>query len=299
MKVCILGCTGMLGSMVLNFLSRVDYGFSIVATYRETHQKIRSVDFRCFDVEDFNEEDLIKILHGADYIINCIGYIKQHMKKDNINGTIKAIKINSLFPNILSKVVSDGKIIQIATDCVYNGDKGQYAETSQYNAQDIYGISKNLGEVKQDKFFNLRCSIVGLQPNKSLSLLDWLYNHTENNTVHGFTNHQWNGITVYHFAKICLGIILNNATLPKIQHIVPGSFVTKYELLKIAAKVFGREDLNILPFAANENLDMRLITNNIKTNNLIWVNAGYNTPPSVSRMMEEFYIYYKKNMLAN
>ena len=44
------------------------------------------------------------------------------------------------------------KVIQIATDCVFDGLKGNYTEDDKHNAIDVYGKTKSLGEVSADNF---------------------------------------------------------------------------------------------------------------------------------------------------
>ena len=52
------------------------------------------------------------------------------------------------------------RIIQIATDCVYDGVNGNYSETDLHNPTDIYGKTKSLGEVPEPDFLNIRCSMI-------------------------------------------------------------------------------------------------------------------------------------------
>ena len=64
------------------------------------------------------------------------------------------------------------KIFQIATDCVFDGEKGNYSELDSHNARDVYGKSKSLGEVNNKNFYNLRCSFKLVDD----PLLKWLVN---------------------------------------------------------------------------------------------------------------------------
>ena len=71
--------------------------------------------------------------------------------------------INSSLPNFLSNlsIKFSFKLIHISTDCVFDGKKGNYKETSIPNSTDDYGFSKSLGEVYSENCITLRTSIIG------------------------------------------------------------------------------------------------------------------------------------------
>lgn len=251
MKTAILGPTGMLGSMVNK-------------TWEGPH--------KAFDRKELNAEfPQIKKLADFDWVINCVGMIKPYCVDSG-----RAIRVNALFPHYLPE-----NTIQIATDCVYSGKSGNYTETDEHDALDVYGKTKSLGEAPQVK--NLRCSIIGPEAKNHISLLDWFLSQEE---VNGFTNHWWNGITTYHFSLICQGIIREGIELPNLQHIVPGDSVSKASLLKIIAKAYDKK-IKVNSVLAPEFVDRTLRTNNPELNNRIWRAAGYSKPPTIKQMIEE------------
>jgi dTDP-4-dehydrorhamnose reductase len=105
--------------------------------------------------------------------------------------------------------------------------------------------------------------------------------------VSGYTNHQWNGITTLHFARICQGIIKQDLDLPHVQHVVPSGIISKFELLQCFARLYDRPDIAITPTNAQAIIDRTLSTTNKPLNQLIWRAAGYSDPPSVQQMVEE------------
>ena len=247
--VAILGNTGMLGSMVCNTWNG---------------------DFISTDRSQINAENPVFFIE-ADWIINCIGVIKPYC--DDIQ---RAIMVNALFPHKLQQ-----QTIQIATDCVYSGKKGNYVETDPHDPQDVYGKTKSLGEAPHIK--NLRCSIIGPEVKNKTSLLEWFL---QQSSAKGFTNHYWNGITTYHFSLICQGAIKHNIKLPNLQHIVPADKVTKASLLEIIAQAYGK-DIPVERIKAPEAIDRTLSTNNPELNLALWQAAGYKEPPTIARMIQE------------
>jgi dTDP-4-dehydrorhamnose reductase len=291
-KVVILGSTGMLGSSVLDVFAK-DGSLEIIATAREEKlfDKNSQVEWKIFDAESNNvEENLIKIFNNIDYVINCIGIIKPYAKDDNSQHIKRAIKVNSLLPQIINdlSLKSGFKVLQIATDCVYSGIKGSYNENDKHDALDVYGKTKSLGEVVGNKnFYNLRCSIIGKEKKSFVSLLEWFLNQPKEAILNGFTNHDWNGVTTHHFGKICLGVIKNNLELPSMHHVVSGDILSKYQMLKIFAKYFNRNDLIINAVEAPVKIDRTVATLDSSLNQKIWQVAGYKTPPTIEKMVEE------------
>lgn len=280
-KIAILGKTGMLGS-------------ATNAEFKKEYDLIATTRYE-LDAECSLEQDLEKILKGCDYAINCIGIIKPYIHDDNSYEVQRAIKVNSLFPHRLANVanVTGTKIIQIATDCVYDGQKGNYDEESFHNPIDIYGKTKSLGEVCAENFLNLRCSIIGLEQKSFLSLLEWFLNQPQNAEVSGYLNHYWNGITTRAFAKICRGLIEKRAWFSGHQHILASDAPSKAQMLKIFAEVFNREDIKIENLNSKIPINRTLNTLNPELHQNIWQYAGYNEIPTVEKMVRELKLYKK------
>jgi dTDP-4-dehydrorhamnose reductase len=209
----------------------------------------------------------------SGWIINCIGAIPQKEISSSLMW-----KINNDFP----RNINGGKVIQIATDCVFRGDNGPYSEDSIKDALDDYGKSKIAGEVASS--LKIRCSIVG--PDKTdASLFEWVRQQPLGAKVDGFVDHIWNGITTQVFAKLCSGLIQENVFVNETFHFVPADKVSKFELVKMIAEKTGRTDLTINPVETSNPVDRTLITNNPEMNLRLWSLAGYSQPPSIQEMI--------------
>ena len=297
-QVYVLGATGMLGSMVLNVFAK-DEDFSVVATARNTKErktiqkKYPKIKIKILDVEFISLRDLKIALWGADWIINCIGIIKPYIHDDNFQEIERAIRINSLFPHTLAKVAKEikAKVLQIETDCVFSGKKGKYKENDLHDPLDVYGKTKSLGETYADNVYHLRNSIIGPEPVAHISLLDWFLYQPKNAKTNGYSDHYWNGITTYHFVKICLGIIKKNPKIPRLQHVIPSDVVSKEKLLRIFSRYFNREDIRIKSVKAPQKINRTLATENPEMNKRIWRASGYVKVPSVETMVKELSEY--------
>lgn len=298
--VLILGSTGMLGSMLLDVLSQ-ESEFILYTTVRQHNalaqlrKKYPKVTFFLFDADKDKFGNLLTKTKKIDWIINAIGIIKPFIHEENSEEVRRAISINSVFPfEVAKETYKKGiKIIQIATDCVYSGEKGNYVETSKHDALDVYGKTKSLGEVPSENFYNLRCSIIGPEEGTQKSLLEWFRSQKKGAQLSGFTNHSWNGITTLHFAKLSIGIIKSNTKLNNVQHIVPGNLVTKAELLHIFAKYFDRKDIKITKIRAKEKIKRTLATIHDTINKSLWRQINYKNPPTIEQMVEELAGYMR------
>ncbi len=291
MKVIVLGASGMLGSMVLDYLSR-DPDLELAATARRRalmRPRLDNVEWRLLDAEGITVKKIAAVLKDAAWAINAIGVIKPYIHDDNAAEVERAVNINALFPHVLARAAEPTgcRVLQIATDCVYSGRRGHYTEKDEHDPLDVYGKSKSLGEVFSRSVYHLRCSIIGPEPKGHVSLLDWFLGQPRNAGVNGYINHQWNGVTTLHFAKLCQGIIKRSLEMPHVQHVVPTGSIAKAEMLQSFVREYARGDITITPTNASVVIDRTLATTNEPLNRQLWEAAGYARPPSVPQMVAE------------
>tara|TARA_B000000609_G_C24156768_1_gene340970 strand:- start:311 stop:1231 length:921 start_codon:yes stop_codon:yes gene_type:complete len=285
-NILILGSTGMLGKMVsLVFSMYSKDNLYFTSRSEDKFSKELNGEILFFDPIKDNFADLCKIVN-PNFVINCIGAIKPTItnKKESINN---AISINSLFPLEISKTAVDLEFnyIQIGTDCVFSGSKGNYSELSMTDATDVYGKTKIVGEVTSANKALIRSSIVGPETGNGKSLLNWFL-RTEDLEVNGFTDHEWNGVTTLNFAKIVLGITKNQNKNIKLQHLIPNDKVNKYELLLLFQEYFSKQ-IKINDAISEAKVDRTLKTNNSRTNDELWKLGGYQKIPSVRENISE------------
>jgi dTDP-4-dehydrorhamnose reductase len=221
MKYFVFGSNGMMGKY---FCSCAEPDF-LVALTREDYD-ICSNDYD-FLLKMLKE----KGLKEGDVILNFAGAIKQR----NFS-LYDYVLLNSLFPHQLENIAQTVgcKLIHMTTDCVYDGERGMYSESDSHTCLDWYGKSKSLGEPENSCC--IRTSIVGLGSAGNVSLLDWFMNE-QTDTVFGFTNHLWNGVTCLELSKFILGLIETNSLWEGTRHVFSNS-ISKYELLKCFNEVF-------------------------------------------------------------
>jgi dTDP-4-dehydrorhamnose reductase len=279
-KVLILGGTGMLGHAVLKEFE----GFTGEVAFTS-----RSSSGIPFDVLTDRVDALAKHVGTGDYIINCLGITKPHIKDDNVEDVARAKLVNSLFPAELASLAekSGSRVIQIATDCVFSGRKGHYLETDVHDAEDVYGKSKSLGEVVSNNVMHIRVSTIGRELERSTLLLEWVLSHPNGATIPGFTDHFWNGVTTNHFAKVVRGIIETDGFESGLSHLVPADELSKADLVRQIASAFGRSDLIVKDTDSGKPIDRTLSTTDPAFNKRLWVGAGYPNIPTIEQLIAE------------
>lgn len=265
-------------------------GFEVIEFNRSGKpviSKNRVIEFDACTTADLQK----KILSlNVDVIVNAVGMIRQIIDESSAASVKRAFQINSDFPRMLNElsIKSSIPVIQIGTDCVFSGSHGNYVESSKFDPKDVYGKSKLEGERLSRNTITIRTSVIGKELNSSNSLLDWVLNQEKNAIVKGYTNHYWNGVTTLHFAKVVAGIILNGAYNLNVHHLVPSNIVSKFDLIKVIAETFGREDLKIIEHRTDVSINRTLSTNDFSQNSIFWRWAGYNKAPSIQAMVDEF-----------
>lgn len=244
MNIAVIGANGMLGYAVSNYL-------------KSQKENVFSITRQEFDLakDQFNKLEKYFVDHKIDVVINCAGVIKPMIASTKIEDILR---VNTVAPQnigfICNKLGLKG--FHITTDCVYSGAKGQYNEDDLFDADDVYGMSKNGGEPKN--IMTLRTSIIGEENGQARSLIEWARSQ-KGKEVNGFLNHDWNGVTTYQVGKTILQILKSNSYKPGLYHLHSPAKVNKSELLHIFNDVY-QLDLKINSVNASSTIDRTLAT---------------------------------------
>jgi dTDP-4-dehydrorhamnose reductase len=278
MKILVLGGAGMLGHQLFEDLRR-DHDVRVtlrgdVAAYRrhgvfDENNAYSNVDALSLDrvlsvVGDF----------GPDVIVNAVGLIKQ---LSAARESIPSIQMNALLPHRLSQVAkaAGARFIHFSTDCVFSGRRGMYSETDTPDAEDLYGLTKLLGEVSEPHCFTLRTSLIGHELERSASLLEWFL--SQKGAAKGFRKAIFSGFTTLEMSRIVKMIVERGPWVHGVRH-VSSEPIDKYTLLTLVKKYYGL-DTAIVPdddFTIDRSLDSTRFRNEF----------GYR-PPSWEAMVEE------------
>lgn len=250
MKIVVLGATGMLGHKMLQILSsRFDsvIGFAYEDVSKPPYDRLELFQgvemITGVNAADFQTLGKKLAAVRPDYIVNCIGIIKQ---RETASAYIPCIELNSLLPHKLATFAQKrgGRVIHFSTDCVFDGRRGGYTEKDFSDAEDLYGKSKFLGEVQGDNALTLRTSIIGRELTTHKSLLDWVLSQN-GQMVKGFKNVVYSGVTTNQIADVVAMIIEQFPALSGLYQVVADP-IPKHDLLCLIRDAF-KLDLEIVP----------------------------------------------------
>jgi len=282
-NVWVLGANGMLGTQVSKQLANFQ-----IKTSNITRNSLGKHVFGLSRLQDFETIRHLEENFGVPtHIVNAIGVVKPRIDESNGDSVLNAIQINSVLPRNLTAFCEARQVhlIQIATDCVFSGNKGCYVESDLHDPTDIYGKTKSLGELTSDNLSLIRCSIIGREVENKYSLVEWVNSQKPNAVINGFVNHNWNGVTTKVFGNIVAGIVLREINPLGRFHLIPQDKVSKYELVKLIAEKLARQDLDVCEFQSEQIIDRTLSTEMIELNELVWKYAGFDTAPTILEMI--------------
>ena len=201
MKVLILGHSGMLGSMVYDYLSKLDDVSTVIIRHRWPSDSFKT------SVRNFE----------GDYIINCIGAIPQRTDKFEINYELPMWLDN----NVTCRVIHQDTDAKREEDD-YSFSKAEAVRHLAYNG-------------KRTKM--MKTNVIGHDKNK-VCLLDWFLN--SEGEVYGYTECYSNGSTTLELAKQVYKMMNNWERYAKCTT-MSTKCISKYELLNLFKEVYNKD----------------------------------------------------------
>ena len=211
---------------------------------------------------DVNSHDaLVRVFSEVkpDVVVNCIGLTKHHKEAED---PLQAIPINALLPHRMAQLCEavSARFIHVSTDCVFSGKSGFYREDAFPDAGDLYGKSKFLGELHNERALTLRTSTIGHELQSKYGLLEWFL--AQENECKGFKRAIFSGLPNVVFAQVVRDVVIARPELHGLYH-VGAAPIDKFDLLTQIAAIY-RKKIKINPdedFAIDRSLDVTRFTN--------------------------------------
>ena len=238
-RILVIGGTGMLGHKLVQQLSD---RFDIYTTIQGDFSTVER--FGIFDeaktISQTRLEDECSVRHAIgrskpDVVINAAGIIKQLPASSDV---IATLTINSILPQRLYQLSREHgyRLILISTDCVFSGQKGNYTESDEPDAKDLYGRSKLLGEVIGDRCLTIRTSFIGRELETSHGLVEWFLSN-RGKKVKGFARAIYSGFPTVVFADIMANLLVEHPDLDGLYHISSDP-IDKCRLLSLVSREY-------------------------------------------------------------
>ena len=248
MRILVLGGDGMLGHQLLRqWRDRHEVRVTLrLGLDAYQHLSLFNIEnsFDCVDAS--NTERIGNILRSWQpaAVVNAIGVVKQ---RDDANKHIPSLEINALFPHRLAELcgAAESRLVHVSTDCVFSGRKGSYTEDDPCDVQDIYGMTKFLGELGNGEGITFRTSIIGLELTRKSSLIEWFL--SQGGSIRGFRKAIYSRLTTMEMSRVIERVLASYSELTGLWHIASRP-IDKYTLLKMLAEKLGRTDVTIEPY---------------------------------------------------
>ncbi len=168
----------------------------------------------------------------------------------------KAEEINCLaVKNIASNIKERTKLVFISSDCLFNGENGNYSERSRLEPKNTYARTKQMAEmyIKQycKNFLILRTNFFGRNKVYGESFAEWIENSLKNNKkIRMFTDVLFTPLYSTTLCKYILKLIKleERGTF----HLSSCDAISKYDFGMFLAKTFGLDHTLISPCSVDD-----------------------------------------------
>ena len=263
-RVLILGSTGSLGLILVNYLKRKNYTIFTDKKYKHKLKKVKNLKIL----------KKIVLLSQPDFIINLVAMTNVDLceKKKFLAKKSNVLFVRNLI-NILKKITKKTHLIHISTDQVYSG-KGNHSENNAYPIN-YYGKSKLEGEKIARKVAStiFRVNYVSATEKKK-SLSEWIFfNLKRKNIIKTFQN--------IYFSP------LHSSTLVKL--LTQSLKIKKYGVFNLGSK----NKISKAKFAEKFALGLSLDKDLLKRVNYLPNNSMAKRPLDMSMKVSKFQKYFK------
>lgn len=226
--IIVLGSNGMLGRYVYDYL-KYKCEYKVVGITRGNLSASNLDDVR---------KGMNYLIKCGDIVINCMGVTN---KRTDIS-TEEMYIVNAIFPHVLDRICmrKGAHLVHPSTDCVFTGERGNYALSDIKDEEGSYGLSKSIGEEIYGSV--VRTSIIGEEELRKSNLIAWCHSQ-RNCTVNGYVDHFWNGVTCLEWVKLVERIIRERDFWSGVR-VYQSTFegqksVTKFDLVQCISDVYN------------------------------------------------------------
>jgi len=246
MRVLILGADGILGPQLCHMLTSRMAVFGTVRSDPEQFEPFHILPEKQLignvDITHLASLEKHLKLVKPDVVVNGIGIVKQ---RDEAKQAVPSIQVNALFPHQLAELCAERgiRVIQISTDCVFSGIRGNYSEIDVPDPVDLYGRTKLLGELNRPGCLTLRTSIIGWQLNTFSGLLSW-FALQRGKKIKGYHKAIYSGFSTSVLAQLIGDILQTRQDLNGLYQ-VASEPISKFDLLIRLRDRLGWKDITI------------------------------------------------------
>lgn len=254
-KLLVTGASGLLGINLA--LMAAERGYEVTGWTNQNG--LRSAPFATQSVDLLKFDQITPRLDEfePDLIIHCAAMANLELAAKEPK---MAHELNGVVPGILATEAKrlNAKFIHISTDAVFDGFRGDYAETDRPNPQNAYAYSKLEGEkavyTANPEAIVARVVFYGWSLGGQRSLSEFFYSHLlAEQPVKGYTDMFFTPLYVGHLADILLQ--MGDTNLNGTWHVFGSESLSKYAFGVSLAQEFGLDETLVSPVLTPEGDD--------------------------------------------
>jgi len=238
LNIVFIGAGGLLGSACLKTFNESP-SINAIGTFRSKYDRNQfpyksEQHYFLSDALDTAQLEVLFQQLRPSVVVNCTSLSKDRLQ---LSDPLELIPIYALLPHVLANFCSrfSARLIQISSDGVFSGDKGNYREEDIPDASDLYGRTKLMGEVVAQGCVTLRTSMIGHDPKLQNGLVSWFLN--QKGTCKGFSNAIFSGFPVTVLARIIRDYVVPHPKLEGIYNLA-SSPISKFDLLRLISEIY-------------------------------------------------------------
>lgn len=251
-RFLVTGASGLLG---LNFAMAVDgKKHQVIGVANTTPMTWVSFTSRQAELTEPGMTDRLIEEFKPDCILHCAAVANLEACEKDPGA---AERINAILPGEISAAAAKHsiKMVQISTDAVFDGVKGNYVETDATHPLSIYARTKLEGEnaalAANDRALVMRVNFYGWSAAGNRSLAEWfVHNFEAGNTIKGFTDVLFCPMMVLDLADLLVEAVEKD--LKGLYHAVGPEAMSKYAFGCTIARKFGFDESLLKPASVKD-----------------------------------------------
>jgi dTDP-4-dehydrorhamnose reductase len=248
----ITGASGLLGANMLR--TAADLSWEAVGICHRHMLRDPALQVVGLDLTDESATRKLLMDLRPHAIVHCAAATNVDWCEDNPE---QAEAINVHASAVLADIASvlNAHFLYVSTDAVFDGKKGDYAETDQPAPVNVYAKTKLAAEREALRLNPLaliaRVNIYGWNAQNKDSLAEWILRRLENGAdVPGFTDVLFTPSLVNDLIPVLFA--MSERKLTGLYHVAGSEKISKFEFARKVAAIFGFDSARITPCNVNE-----------------------------------------------
>ena len=295
-RLLITGVSGLLGINLA--LEAVQQGFDVVGWTNSRTLKNMPFQHETVRLEDLESLPAALKYARPDAVIHCaavanLDLAEQHPQLTDL--------VNAQAPGVLAQAAKSRGVpfVQISTDAIFDGGKGNYSEEDLPNPQNTYAQSKLAGEeavrLAYPDALIARVVFYGWSINGKRSLAEFFFNNlSQGIRVNGFTDSLFSPLYVRDLADLLLEALSKKLT--GTYHFFSSESLSKYDFGIALARRFGLDEALITPVQTAQGNLLTRRSLNLSANTIKLQLALGHELPGLSEGIDHLFDDYQKGL---